>query len=157
VDHRIRPACAADLPTLVRLLGELFTLEADFSPDPERQRFGLALMLSDRRSRAVLVAERGGEVIGMVTAQLVVSTAEGGLSALVEDMVVGAAARGRGVGRALLDAIEAWATERGATRLQLLADRENAPALAFYGRAAWSPTRLVCLRRSPARAARARR
>jgi GNAT superfamily N-acetyltransferase len=151
VDHRIRPACATDLPTLVRLLGELFTLEADFTRDPERQHFGLALMLSDRRSRAVLVAERGGEVIGMVTAQLVVSTAEGGLSALVEDMVVDAGSRGRGVGRALLAAIEGWAVERGATRLQLLADRENAPALAFYGRAAWSPTRLVCLRRSPAR------
>ncbi len=147
MDYRIRSASTSDLPVLVRLLGDLFSIEADFRPDPERQRFGLALMLADRGSRAVLVAERGGEVVGMVTGQLVVSTAEGAPSALVEDMVVLASERGRGAGRALLTAIEAWAAERGATRLQLLADRENVAALAFYGRMGWRGTQLVCLRR----------
>ena len=49
--------------------------------------------------------------------------------------------------RASSAAIEAWARARGATRLQLLADRENAPALAFYARVGWRATRLVCLRR----------
>ncbi|HEX9243700.1 MAG TPA: GNAT family N-acetyltransferase [Anaeromyxobacter sp.] len=147
MDYRTRSASTADLPVLVRLLGDLFSIEADFRPDPERQRFGLALMLADRGSRAVLVAERGGEVVGMVTGQLVVSTAEGAPSALVEDMVVLASERGRGAGRALLTAIEAWAAERGATRLQLLADRENVAALAFYGRMGWRGTQLVCLRR----------
>jgi GNAT superfamily N-acetyltransferase len=149
MDVRIRPASTADLPALVRLLEALFSIEADFTPDRERQRLGLALMLSDPRRRAVLVAERTGAVIGMVTGQLVVSTAEGGLSVLVEDMVVDAAARGRGVGRTLLRAMESWATKRGATRLQLLADRENVPAIAFYGREGWSATQLVCLRRHP--------
>ncbi len=148
MDVRIRTACAADLPVLVRLVGELFSIEADFRPDPEKQRRGLALMLADPASRAVLVAERGGEVVGMVTGQLVVSTAEGAPSVLVEDMVVDAASRGGGVGRALLAAVESWAAKRGATRLQLLADRENAPALAFYARMGWSATRLVCWRRS---------
>ncbi len=147
MDVRIRAAVPADLPALVRLLADLFAIEADFVPDANRQRIGLALLLADRRRAAVLVAEGAGGVVGMVTGQLVLSTAEGGLSALVEDMVVDAAARGRGVGRALLGAIEGWAAERGATRLQLLADRENAAALAFYDAAGWSPTRLVCLRR----------
>jgi GNAT superfamily N-acetyltransferase len=131
----------------VRLLGQLFSIEADFTPDAWRQRLGLALMLSDHRVRTVLVAERSGEVLGMVTGQLVVSTAEGGLSALVEDMIVEEGARGAGIGRALLEGIERWALERGATRLQLLADHENAPALGFYDRAGWSSTRLVCLRK----------
>jgi GNAT superfamily N-acetyltransferase len=147
VDFHIRPASTHDLPALVRLLGVLFSLEADFSADEDRQRWGLALMLADRRSRMVLVADRAGTVVGMVTGQLVISTAEGGPSALVEDMVVEEAARGRGVGRALLEAVEAWAAEHGATRLQLLADRENAPALEFYRRSGWRPTQLVCLRR----------
>lgn len=146
---RIRPATTSDLPTLVALLGDLFSIEADFAPDADAQRVGLALMLADPRRRTVLVAERDGAVVGMVTGQLVVSTAEGGHSVLVEDMVVEAALRGHGVGRRLLAAMEAWALERGATRLQLLADRENAPALAFYGRAGWGSTRLVCLRRRP--------
>lgn len=145
----IRAARASDLPVLVRLLGELFSLEADFTPDPDAQRRGLTLMLADPERRAVLVAERAASVVGMVTGQLVVSTAEGAPSVLVEDMVVEAPSRGGGVGRALLRALEAWAAERGATRLQLLADRENAPALAFYDRAGWSATRLVALRRHP--------
>lgn len=143
----IRGATPADLERLVRLLETLFSIEADFRPDSERQRRGLALMLAEPERRVVLVAEREGAVVGMVTAQLVVSTAEGGPSALVEDMVVESAERGRGIGRRLLSAAEAWAAARGATRLQLLADRENAPALGFYGRAGWRPTRLVCLRR----------
>jgi GNAT superfamily N-acetyltransferase len=147
---RTRPATTSDLPVLVHLLGELFSIEADFTPDAEAQRRGLALMLANPRYRMVLVAEREGVVRGMVTGQLVVSTAEGGHSVLVEDMVVEAAHRGLGIGRSLLQAIEAWAVERGATRLQLLADRENAPALAFYGREGWGGTRLACLRRHPA-------
>jgi len=145
VELHIRTAEPADLPVLVRLLGDLFSIESDFAADAARQRIGLALLMADRRA-AVLVADRAGAVAGMVTGQLVVSTAEGGLSALVEDLVVDAAERGKGVGRALLAAIEGWAESRGATRLQLLADRENAPALTFYEREGWRTTRLVCLR-----------
>lgn len=143
----VRSATPADAERLVRLLGALFSIEADFHPDPDRQRRGIALMLAEPERRAVLVAERGGEVIGMVTVQLVVSTAEGAAAALVEDMIVDAAERGRGVGRRLLEQAEAWASARGASRSQLLADRENDPALRFYARMGWRPTRLVCLRR----------
>lgn len=150
MDVAVRPANVADLDALVALLGVLFSIEADFRPDPARQRRGLARMLADPRARVVLVAEAAGRAVGMATAQLVVSTAEGGPSALVEDVVVEDAWRGRGVGRRLMGALEAWAAVRGATRLQLLADRGNAPALGFYARLGWRPTRLVCLRRGGA-------
>jgi GNAT superfamily N-acetyltransferase len=83
----------------------------------------------------------------MVTGQLVVSTSEGGGSVLVEDMVVIGSARRQGIGRLLLRAVETWGRGRGASRLQLLADRENEAALRFYERLGWSGTRLVCLRR----------
>jgi GNAT superfamily N-acetyltransferase len=146
-DVIVRSANGGDLDALVRLLGVLFSIEADFTPDERRQRRGLALMLQDRDQRIALVAERAGAVIGMVTAQLVVSTAEGGPSALVEDLVVDAAERGRGVGGRLLRELEARARVMGASRLQLLADRHNAGALRFYERAGWRPTQLVCLRR----------
>ena len=143
----IRRATEADVGALVALLGELFSIEADFRPEETRQRRGLALLLASPAERLVLVAERGGEVAGMVTVQLVVSTAEGALSGLLEDLVVAAGERGRGTGRRLVEAAEAWARARGATRLQLLADRENPPALGFYERLGWRGTRLVCLRR----------
>ena len=143
----LRNATALDVDTLVGLLAVLFEIEADFRSDAGRQRDGLALLLAAPERSTVLVAERAGVVVGMVTAQLVVSTAEGGLSAWVEDLVVLASERRRGTGRALLEAVGAWAGELGARRLQLLADRENAPALAFYDRLGWSRTQLVCLRR----------
>jgi GNAT superfamily N-acetyltransferase len=78
----------------------------------------------------------------MATAQLVISTAEGAPSAWIEDVVVREDWRGNGVGRALLDAVLAWARSQGAVRAQLLADLDNAPALAFYDKLDWQPTRL---------------
>lgn len=152
----IRRAARADLGPLVRLLGVLFTIESDFRPDPRRQRRGLALLLGDPGRCAVLVAERAGEVIGMVTVQLVASTAEGAASGLLEDLVVDERVRGEGLGTRLLHAAEGWAYERGATRLQLLADRANGPALRFYRRLGWAGTKLVCLRRAGVRGARRR-
>lgn len=146
----IRAAEARDLEALVGLLRALFSIEADFRPDADRQRRGLARLLGEPARAGVLVAERGGAVVGMVTAQLVISTAEGGVSAWLEDLVVCEAERGRGIGRRLIEAIAAWAAARGASRLQLLADRENAPALAFYARLGWRTTRLVALRRGGA-------
>lgn len=150
MEPEIRKARPGDIDSLVGLLGILFSIEADFRPDPERQRRGLALMLTDLERRVVLVAEQEGSVVGMATVQLVVSTAEGGPAGLVEDLVVDPAHRWRGTGRRLVEAAEGWARDRGATRLQLLADRENEPALRFYVRIGWHFTRLLCLRKGGA-------
>jgi GNAT superfamily N-acetyltransferase len=147
VPSTIRAARADDLDVLVGLLGLLFTMEADFRPDAARQRRGLEAMLADPQRRIVLVAEASGRVVGMGTGQLVVSTAEGGPSLLVEDVVLEESARGQGTGRALLAALEAWARARGASRLQLLVDLENRPALGFYRRLGWQATQLMALRR----------
>ena len=101
------------------------------------------------KHRCAQVAEVEGAVVGMGTAQLLISTAEGGVGALVEDIVVDTQWRGRGIGRKLVAALERWALDHGATRLQLLADRTNFSALDFYDRIGWRPTRMICLRRRP--------
>lgn len=147
-DAAIREAGPADLESMVELLTGLFSLEADFAANPAAQRRGLSLMLCPDPQRMALVAEVDSKVAGMATAQLVVSTAEGGCAALVEDVVVAPASRGRGLGRALLAGLEAWAASRGANRLQLLCDRDNTLALDFYAACGWSPTQLICLRRT---------
>jgi GNAT superfamily N-acetyltransferase len=133
---------------MVGLLRELFSIEADFTIDEARQRRGLKLMLDGcLKHRCIKVAEVGGQVIGMCTAQTLISTAEGGVVALVEDVVVDPQFRGRGIGRNLMESIEDWARSRGATRMQLLADRTNFSALDFYDKIGWRPTQLICLRR----------
>jgi GNAT superfamily N-acetyltransferase len=140
----LRQARAEDAASLVALLAQLFAIEADFAIDPEVQARGLAV-LRDRPDAVILVAEAEGRVVGMCTVQLTASTARGGLSAGIEDVVVDQAWRGRGIGRALLAAAEAWARGRGAVRCALLADETNLPALDFYDRLGFTRTRLVWL------------
>lgn len=148
MEMTLRPAEHRDLDALVRLLEALFEIEADFAFDPARQRTGLRRLMDEGRGK-VLVAEQGGEIAGMVTVQTVISTAEGGPVGWVEDLVVAEGFRGRGIGQKLLQGIEDWAASNGLTRLQLLADRNNAPALGFYERQGWTGTALIALRKYP--------
>ena len=142
----IRPAREQDLDMLVSLLRLLFTIEEDFGIDAAKQRRGLAMLLGDERA-CILVAEQDGEIVGMCTGQLVTSTAEGGPSVLVEDVVVAQEYRGENIGRSLMEALTVWAKSCGASRMQLLADKNNPPALAFYHRLGWGTTAMICLRR----------
>jgi GNAT superfamily N-acetyltransferase len=143
VDH----AGKGDLPQLVALLAELFNIEQDFMPDAGRQTAGLKLLLARPDQGAVLVGRGSrGRAVGMVTVQLVVSTAQGSLTAWIEDVAVARDHRGRGLGRALVTQALEWARRHGATRAQLLVDLDNAAALAFYGRLGWQATRLSARR-----------
>jgi len=63
---------------------------------------------------------------------MVVSTAAGGYSVLIEDMVILEEYRRQGLGTGLLRQVFAWGEQKGAERCQLVADRRNAPALEFY-------------------------
>lgn len=141
-DVTIASANEADIPDLIELLEVLFSIEQDFTPNPEKQRRGLAALLASPNGHIAIARSPEGRAVGMATAQLVVSTAEGAPSAWVEDVVVREGWRGRGLGRALLEAVLDWARQHGATRAQLLADLDNTPALAFYDHLGWQPTRL---------------
>ncbi len=143
---KIRAAKTKDINDLTDLLKQLFSIEEDFIFDGVKQKKGLGLLL-DSDSARILVAEESGAVVGMVTGQLVISTAEGELSLLIEDMIVNRQQRGKGVGRKLLQVMADWANERGAHRMQVLADLNNHRAFSFYERAEWDRTSLVCLRK----------
>lgn len=137
----------SDIDDLVSLLSDLFTIEKDFSPDLSKQKKGLALIIKNHSIATVQVAKnKMGKVIGMVTAQLVISTAQGAASAWVEDMVVHSSYRGQGIGKTLLHRTLAWAKEHGATRAQLLVDIENIEALGYYKHLKWESTQLQARR-----------
>ncbi|XCN71581.1 MAG: GNAT family N-acetyltransferase [Candidatus Electrothrix aestuarii] len=143
----IRRAREEDLTGLVFLLEVLFSIEKDFNFNAEKQKRGLRLLLHNPEA-VVLVAERQGRIIGMCTAQLLISTAEGGLSALVEDVVILPAWQAQGTGRRLMESLREWSALQGATRIQLLADRNNTRALGFYHHIGYRPTELICLRKT---------
>jgi GNAT superfamily N-acetyltransferase len=139
IDHAVE----GDVAALVALLSLLFSIETDFMPDPIIQRRGLELLLAHPSHGQAFVARHvTAGLVGMASAQLVVSTAVGACSAWIEDVVIDPAFRGQGVGRALLDKARDWAKAKGATRIQLLADADNQPALDFYRHLGWQPTRL---------------
>lgn len=144
----IRQGRIQDTKDLVELLKELFSIEKDFRSDAALQRKGLIQILEDNSGGScIMVAERSGRVIGMCSAQMLISTAEGGPAAMIEDMVVFPEYRGMGIGESLLSAIELWSVQKGATRMQLLADKNNFPALDFYLKNNWGMTQLICLRK----------
>jgi GNAT superfamily N-acetyltransferase len=144
----IRKGRLQDIPALVDLLKELFTIEEDFEVDPAKQKAGLKMFLdSGTDARILLVAESDGKVIGMCSAQTLISTAEGARVAMIEDMVVKDGFRGQGVGKQIMDEIVAWAKKSRITRFQLLADKNNSKAIWFYRKNLWENTQLICLRR----------
>lgn len=137
----------ADMPDLVQLLALLFIIEKDFKPDTSKQQTGLALLVKNSATATMQVAKNDtGKVIGMVSAQLVISTAEGAVSAWVEDMVIDASYRGHGIGKQLLQNALTWAKNKGATRAQLLVDTANTDALGYYQHLNWQTTQLQARR-----------
>ncbi len=77
----------------------------------------------------VLVADADGEIVGMVSAEMV-----DGPAVWVGDVIVTAAARRNGVGELLMHAVEEWARQRGATHIGLQVYVDNGPARSLYGK-----------------------
>jgi len=141
-----REATSADIPGMIMLLRELFAIEKDFIFDQHLQQLGLQqLLLSD--STIIFIAQAGEEIIGMVTGQLLVSTAEGSYSLVIEDLIIKKNFRANGAGTKLLKKIGSWGGAKGALRMQLLADCTNTRALEFYQKNNWQRTQLICLRK----------
>jgi len=144
----IRTAKPSDIPQLVELLKDLFTIEADFDFDQDKQACGLNLLLKSEKG-CILVAHflNDDKVLGMCTIQTLISTAEGGPVGLLEDLIVAADFRNQGIASKLVAEAVYWAECQGLKRLQLLADKNNLPALNFYQKQGWQSTQLVCLRK----------
>lgn len=140
-------ATAEDLPHLAGLLDELFALERDFTPDRDRQLRGLAVILDEPALGRLFVLRIDGRVAGMANALITVSTAEGGRVLLLEDVIVSRAHRGGGLGRRLVEHVLDWARGQGMTRVTLLADRDNRPALDFYRALGFGSSNMTVLRK----------
>lgn len=80
------------------------------------------------------VAEMANESAGFSVSTLHPSTWTAGLNCYLEDLFVAQRARGRGVGRALIDDLLELAKEQGWDRLYWHTDAGNATARALYDR-----------------------
>lgn len=147
-DIAIDFATAADLPAMADLLHELFTLEADFQPERDKQLAGLQRILDTPALGRLFVLRVAGKIAGMANALITVSTARGTPVLLLEDVIVSRDHRGGGRGRALVEHVCDWARSQGMTRVTLLADQDNTPALAFYEKLGFAKSAMVVRRRN---------
>lgn len=143
----IDKAVHEDIEQLLPLLDSLFALEQDFVFEPVKARHALATLIDTPEQSCLHVARLEGRIVGMCSAQLVVSTAQGGHSAWVEDVVLEKRWRGNGIGRLLLNSLEQWCRQQGVTRMQLVADRDNHAAHGFYHHTGWLETNLEVMKK----------
>ncbi len=142
----ITPANRDDIPQLCSLLALLFTQEADFTPDANRQAAALRQIIERPDTGRILVLRDGRNCIGMVNLLFTVSTACGGKAGLLEDLIVDSAWRNVGLGSSLLNAAIQLARDTGCHRITLLTDRDNEAAKRFYQRHGFGPSAMVPLR-----------
>ena len=144
---RIDFADTSDLGAMADLLGELFSLESDFTPQREKQLAALSWLLDHPDHGRLFVLREGEALAGMANALISISTAEGGPVLVLEDVIVAASHRGQGLGRRLVEYVLAWAHEAGLSRVTLLADRDNAAALRFYQALGFEESAMVVRRK----------
>ncbi|HEX7915159.1 GNAT family N-acetyltransferase [Rudaea sp.] len=122
VDFSIRPALDSDLDALLALERAAFTSD-HLSPRQYRQHLHSA-------SASVLAAVDADGLLG----KAVVFYRAGSDIARLYSIAVAERARGRGVAKALLAAVEAAALHRHCLRLRLEVRKDNAAAIALYER-----------------------
>ena len=136
----IREATEGDIPRIVELFEHGSLIEGKEDPtDPAPYR--AALHEIAQGPGAVLLAEAGGEVIGVC--QLIVFRhlqSRGGLCAEVESVHVHPEFRGRGVGGVLMRAAVQRARELGCYRVQLTSNNARPEAHRFYEALGFEPT-----------------
>jgi GNAT superfamily N-acetyltransferase len=123
----IRDASAADAAALADLLGQL---GYPTTPEAVEARLERLRLVGDR----VVVADLDGRPVGMGHLQVTPAIERERPAAKIGALVVDDAHRGRGVGRALVEALEAEARARGCELLYLTTAERRDDAHVFYER-----------------------
>ena len=143
---RIEPASLEDLPQLADLLHDLFSHEADFRPDRDKQLRGLHLILEQPNRGRIFVLRAADKIIGMVNLLITISTAEGGFVLLLEDLVIHQDHRQHGYGEELLSHAIKYAEAKGFLRLTLLTDRLDDPSRRFFRSRGFAESEMIPMR-----------
>ncbi|MFN0079161.1 MAG: GNAT family N-acetyltransferase [Prosthecobacter sp.] len=146
LEPHIEPATIEDLPQLVELLVSLFSEEQDFKPDRAKQEHGLRLILEQPNRGRIFVLRTDHKVIGMVNLLFTISTAEGGLVLIMEDVIVHPQHRRQGYGGLLLDHAIEFAKEKRFRRITLLTDRISADSQSFFQQHGFQFSKMIPMR-----------
>lgn len=98
---------------------------------PERGRAGFKYAVHDRDAE-VLLAVEDGRVVGLASVYADILSIRYGPRCWLQDLVVTATHRERGIGARLMDAATEWGRERGCTHLELSSGEGRKDAHRFY-------------------------
>ena len=143
---KIEPAVLEDIPQLTELLYDLFSQEPDFRPDADVQMHGLKMILEQPNRGRIFVIRSQNAIIGMINLLFTISTAEGGMVILLEDLVISHQHRGQGYGTQLLDYALNFARQKNFLRITLLTDKINEPTIHFYEKHGFIKSEMVPMR-----------
>ena len=135
----IREARADDWPGVSDLLAELGRPDVRDAPDEAEHHAAFVKYLA-RDDTIAFVAEDDGRVLGFVDVELRQRLNFLVPQAWVPDLVVAEAARGRGVGRALLERAAEHARERGCWGMSLESASWRTGSHEFYEHVGWRDT-----------------
>lgn len=127
----------SDADSLVELMREFY--EVEHLPFDERAaRLALRQILRERAYGVVHLIRWDEELIGYVVVTFGFSLEFHGRDALVDELYIRAAYRGRGAGRAALRLVEAVCREERIESVHLEVDRSNVTAQELYRRAGYA-------------------
>jgi GNAT superfamily N-acetyltransferase len=104
--------------------------------DPEITRTTWERFFNAGEPMHALVAEEGGTLLGLAHYLYHRSTTSIGLNCYLQDLFTRGEARGRGVGRALIEAVYAAARAAGSPRVYWQTQETNATAMRLYDQVA---------------------
>jgi hypothetical protein len=116
---RVEPATIEDLPALIELVTNLFTVSGDFTPDRELQERGLELILEQPSRGRIFVVRNDHQIFGMVN--------------LLCTMLVNYVAE--------------FAKQKHFKRITLLTDRISAESQAFFAKCGFEYSSMIPMRR----------
>ncbi|GAA2168194.1 GNAT family N-acetyltransferase [Actinomadura napierensis] len=133
---RVRPACAADLADVVRLVSEHAAYEKAAAPPADLAERLRTLLFGTQppRLRCVVAESHDSEIIGYATYVPEVSTWDGAEYLHMDCLFLREGHRGLKVGPLLVEAVIAEARELGLTQIQWQTPPWNTGAIKFYGR-----------------------
>lgn len=137
----VRRASAADLDALVELALGLRDHLEQTAPSAAEFHAGFARLLAEDAARFFLALSGADRPVGYVQCRMRFSAWSGGTDVELEDVFVAGAARGAGVGRALVEAVLAHAAAAGCRVAGLTTNERNAAALALYRRLGFAAER----------------
>lgn len=138
---KVRLATAADLPEILRMLGEdKATASQELSWDAPRYRDALEEMQASGTS-ATYVGELDGRIVGTFMLTFIRHLMrQGSLVAQIEAVRVDAPVRGRGLGAEMMRWAIDEARRRRCSRVQLTTNKVRKDAHRFYERLGFRPT-----------------